>query len=112
MRGRNFTDFIDLSVDECCFVCSGVLLIQKMCQLLWRRERVPPHTGVHCTGKMAHWRCVWGGRGAHQSVGGDGCEGTIISCVLSCVCADLSDPTIQIGVFCEELFICSQNTNG
>ena len=59
--------------------------------------------------------CVgWEGSASEcwEGGGGDGCEGTIISCVLSCVCADLSDPTIQIGVFCEELFICSQNTNG
>ena len=112
MRGRNFTDCIDLRE-----LTNVVLFVQessssRRCASYCGGGREFPHTLVYTVPGRWVIGGVCGVGGERIRVLGDGCEGTIVSCVLSCVCADLSDPTIQIGVFCEELFICSQNTNG
>ena len=61
-----------------------------------------------------HWCTLYREDGSLEVCVGEGGEALIVSCVyvLSRVCADLSDPTIQVGVFCEKLFICSQDPYG
>ena len=65
-----------------------------------------------------HWCTLYREDGSLEVCVGEGVRGggaLIVSCgvcSLSCVYADLSDPTIQVGVFCKKFFICSQDPYG
>lgn len=104
----------------CLLCCSGVPLQRR------RKRCWPPQSkgrlqrsGVHCTGRMGLWRCVCGcvGRGKREG-GGEGELHPLVyyKCVCeSCTshaCTDLSNTKIQTCVFCEKLFVCSQNSYG